>query len=158
MIQASLSAIIEFMRANKYEADLQKETQQAFTILKIAHRQYPLFLRLFDASQLLQLLVFIPVQIKPEIIADMGRLLHMLNKEMDLPGFCMDEMAGVIFYRLMIPITKKKIDSELLLTYLKSAENICQLFAAPIEAVGQGHATLDEILKKARENEEEQKK
>ncbi len=154
MIPATLNSLMEFLNKNKYAADIQKETQQVFIILKIGQRDYPLFLRLFDESKHLQMLVFIPVQLKPDAIHDVSRLLHMLNKEMDLPGFGMDENAGVVFYRLMIPAMNKKIDGDLLLAYLKTANNICELFTGPIEAVCQGHATLDEILRKAQESEE----
>ena len=77
------------------------------------------------------MLVFIPIQLKPDAIHDVSRLLHMLNKEMDLPGFGMDENAGVVFYRLMIPAMNKKIDGDLLLAYLKTANNICELFTRP---------------------------
>lgn len=154
MITANLTTLMEFLNKNNYSADIQKETQQVFTILKIAQRDYPLFLRLFPESQHLQMLLFVPTQLQPDSKYDMARLLHMLNKEMDLPGFGMDEVAGVVFYRLMIPAMHKKIDGELLLGYLKTAQNICELFMGPIEAVAQGHATLDEILKKAQEAEE----
>lgn len=155
MIPATLNSILEFLQKNKYEADIQRETQQVFTILKIGERDYPLFFRLFDDSQHLQMLVFIPTQLNPDALHDMSRLLHLLNKEMDLPGFGMDENASVVFYRLMIPSLNKKIDGELLLGYLKTAQNICQLFAGPIEAIAQGHTTLDEILRKAQESEQQ---
>jgi hypothetical protein len=77
----------------------------------------------------------------------------MLNKELDVPGFGMDEIAGVVFYRLMLPTPNKKIDEELLLAFLKTIEQVCKMFATPIEAVGYGHTTLDEILQKTREME-----
>lgn len=153
MISATLNSLVEFLKKNKYEADIQKETQQVFTILKIGERDYPLFLRLFEESQHLQMLLFIPVQLKPEASNDMARLLHLLNKEMDLPGFGMDESSGVVFYRLMVPMMHKKVDDELLLGYLKTAQNICELFAGPIEAIAQEQTSLDEILRKAQESE-----
>lgn len=155
MIQANLNSILEFMRNNKYEADIQQETQQVFSIFKINQQQYPLFVRLFEESQHIQLLVFIPTPLKPEMVSDMARLLHLLNKELDLPGFGMDEIAGVVFFRLMIPAMKKKIEDDLFLAYLKTIQNVCQLFAPPIEAVSQGHTTLDEIISKMKESEQQ---
>lgn len=157
MIPANLNSILEFMRNNQFEVDIQQETQQIFTIIKMNQREYPLFIRLFEESQHVQLLVFIPSPLKPEMVSDMGRFLHLLNKELDLPGFGMDEIAGVVFYRLMIPALKKKIDEELFLAYLKTIKNVCQLFAPPIEAVSQGHTTLDEIIQKVQESEQKSK-
>lgn len=173
MINMTPEALLAFMRKNQYEADIQADTQQVYTVFKMNQREYPLFLRVFDQGHLLQLLVFIPSQLEPNeswlkekegtflppskqrqaVIADIARLLHLLNKELDLPGFGLDEMAGVIFYRLMLPTPKKKIDGDLLLAFLKTVEHVCRMFATPIEAVSSGQMTLNEVLKKAKEME-----
>ncbi|WP_068470359.1 YbjN domain-containing protein [Candidatus Protochlamydia phocaeensis] len=155
MINMTPESILTFMQKNKYEADIQADTQQVYTILKLSQKEYPLFLRVFDDGHLLQMLAFIPCQLQREIVPDMARLLHLLNKELDVPGFGMDEMAGVVFYRLMLPTPKKKIDGDLLLAFLKTIEHVCQMFATPIEAVGFGQTTLDEILQKAQEMEQQ---
>lgn len=174
MTDLTPDSLLQFMKKNKYEADLQKDTQQVYTIFKINQREYPLFLRIFDQGHLLQVLVFIPCQFEPnenfsfekkhahpkpvssetkQAVADLARLLHLLNKELDVPGFGMDETAGVAFYRLMLPTPKKKIDEELLLAYIKTAEHVCKMFATPIEAISTGQMTLDQILEKAHELE-----
>ncbi len=155
MFQATLPDLLECMRRHKYEVDIQHDSKQIFTILKIEKQEYPLFLRIFEESQLLQLLVFIPTQMTPATTVDVARLLHLLNKEVDMPGFGMDEMANIIFYRLMIPLHKKKVDEELFLTYLKASKHICEMFALPIEAVASGHATLNDILEKVKQSEQE---
>lgn len=151
MIHITPDALLDFMRKSNYEADIQPDTEQVYTILKISDKEYPLFLRVFDEGHLLQLLTFIPCQMKQEVIPDMARLLHLLNKELDIPGFGMDEMAGVIFYRIMLPTPKKQISDDLLGAFLKTTEHVCSMFAGPIEAVGYGLTTLEEILNKAKE-------
>lgn len=178
MINITPESLLQFMRKHQYEADIQGDTQQVYTIFKLNQKEYPLFLRVFDEGHLLQLLVFIPSHLEPNeqftlgkkeiesgtdesshpqqkaIIADLARLLHVLNKELDVPGFGMDEIAGVIFYRLMLPTPKKKIESELLFAFLKTVEHVCQMFSTPIEAVSSGQMTLDQILAKAQEMEQ----
>jgi hypothetical protein len=174
MINMTPDSILQFMQKNKYEAEIQPETQQVYTIFKIKQKEFPLFLRVFDQGHLLQLLVFIPSHLKPNerfslekretrsqshdeikegVVADLSRLLHLLNKELDVPGFGMDESAGVVFYRLMLPTPKKKIEEDLLLAYLKTADHVCQMFSLPIEAVSSGQMTLTQILEKAHEME-----
>ena len=177
MINMTPESLLQFMRKNQYESDIQAETQQVYTIFKMNQKEYPLFLRVFDEGHLLQLLVFIPSHLeasdhnpaekkdlkhhsndfnkqeKRNVVADLARLLHLLNKELDVPGFGMDEMAGIVFYRLMLPTPKKKIDSDLLLAFLKTVEHVCQMFASPIEAVSSGQMTLDQILEKAQQME-----
>lgn len=177
MINMTPDALLAFMRKNKFEADIQSDTQQVYTIFKINQKEYPLFIRVFDDGHLLQLLVFIPCHLEPNeqialgkkqqatethshktsspkgVVGDIARLLHLLNKELDVPGFGMDEMSGVVFYRLMLPTPKKKIEEDLLLAFLKTTEHVCKMFATPIEAVSSGQMTLDEILAKAQEME-----
>lgn len=156
MINMTPQAVLTFMKKHHPTSAIQDETQQVYTILKIAHKEYPLFLRVYEEGQLLQLLAFIPCPLEKETAPDMGRLLHLLNKELDIPGFGMDEIAGAVFYRVMLPAPKKKIDEEVITAYLKTVENACKLFAAPIEAVGFKQVTLDEILNKAKEMQTEQ--
>ncbi len=151
MINLTLEALITLLKKHDYEPSIQEETQQVYTVLNVEKKDYPLFMRIFDEGHLLQLLVFIPCELKKEAVSDMARLLHLLNKELDIPGFGMDEKAAVVFYRVMLPTPHKKIDSELLLAYVKTVEHVCQMFATPVEAVGFGHATLDQILQKAEE-------
>ncbi len=179
MINITPESLLNFMQKNQYESDIQADTQQVYTIFKINQKEYPLFIRVFDEGHLLQLLVFIPCHLEPNeqfalgkkgsepshsesskgknqkaMIADLARLLHLLNKELDVPGFGMDEMAGVIFYRLMLPTPKKRIEEDLLLAFLKTVEHVCQMFSTPIEAVSSGQMTLDQILAKAQEMEQ----
>lgn len=145
-----------FMRKNNYAAEIQEETQQVYTILKINQREYPLFLRVFDDGHLLQILTFIPCPVESQVVPDMARLLHLLNKELDVPGFGMDEISGTVFYRLMLPTPKKKIEEDVLIAFIKTVEQVCQTFAPPVEAIGHGQVTLQEILDKAKEMDSQQ--
>lgn len=148
MIPLTNDAILSCIKMHEYAADVQKETNQIFTILKIGEREVPLFLRVLEESQLLQLLAFIPCPLEPKKVSDIARLLHMLNKEVDLPGFGMDEVGGVLFYRIMLAAPNKKLDQNMLITYMKVVKNVCELFIPPIETIGFGYATLEDILKK----------
>lgn len=173
MINNTLDSLFQFLKKNHYESNIQEDTQQVYTIRRMNKKEYPLFLRVFDDGLLLQLLIFIPCSLgiseqaipstetplesSPErkaIVGDLARLLHLFNKELDIPGFGMDEIAGVVFYRLMLPTPKKKIEEELLLAFLKTIDHVCQMFTPPIEAVCSGHMTLDQILAKAQEIEQ----
>ena len=157
MIKVTLDSLQEYLRKKKHDVQLQKETQQLYIILKIEGKEFPLFLRIFEQSELLQLLVFMPTPIKPGTHADVARLLHLLNKELDIPGFGMDENTHLAFYRCMLPIPGKKIDETLFDAYFKSIELICESITAPVFAVASGLATYQEILQKAKESVEKNK-
>lgn len=172
MIDLTLDSLLHFLVKKGYTTDLQKETNQLYTIFKIDEREYPLFLRIFEDAHQLQMMVFIPCHLNPttenledspspidldspkgKTIANLARMLHMINKELDIPGFGMDETAGVVFYRIVLTSNEKQIDEKLVLNYIKGAEQVCKLFAIPIEAVSTGQTTLDELLEKAKEEE-----
>jgi hypothetical protein len=152
MIKVDLDSLFKFLSEKKYDPKVQNETKQIYILLNVNGREFPLFIRIFDSSNLLQLLVFMPCQIKPGVHNDLARLLHLINKELDLPGFGMDENAGVTFYRNMLPTPNKKIDTNLLEIFLKSIQLICESISPPVIAVAGGLATFEEILKQANES------
>lgn len=149
MINISLDSLLSTLNKIGYPAELQAQTDQVYTVLKVSGQEFPLFFRIYHETDFLQLLAFIPCELKKQYVADLARFLLMLNKEIDLPGFGMDEVAGAVFYRLMIPVHKKEIPADLLKQLVNTIENVCKMFATPIQAVAYGSTTLDQILKKA---------
>ena len=81
-------------------------------------------------------------------------ILHLLNKEMDIPGFGMDEDSKVIFFRISQPLsTEGELDTDLMDAYLESIKTVCTTFTPAIINVSQGTMTLEEILQKVKEAE-----
>jgi hypothetical protein len=158
MIDLSNDAIVAFMTEKGYKSALQKQTDQVLVLLNIDGMEYPLFIRILEEGPVLQLLVFIPCNIKVETLSEVARLLHLLNKEMDIPGFGMDETAGVIFYRVSVPSLNKKVDTTLLLTYINSIELICKSFSPVIHNVSHVTMSFEAVLKKAQEAHTEEKR
>lgn len=151
MIRLEIEKIQEHLRRKGLEAQLQKETQQLYLIFKIAEREFPLFIRVFEGGELLQLLAFLPCNTKANTLGDTARLLHLLNKELDIPGFGMDESSSVVFYRCMLPAPKKQLEETLFDAFLNSIQLVCKSFAPVIATVAYGGATFDEIIKKTQE-------
>ncbi len=143
--------LLQTLKTLKLEAQVQPETNQIYIIFEHEGNQFPLFIRELHEGELLQLLSFIPCTIEKEHMNDLGRLLHMLNKELDMPGFCLDETSSTVFYRLMMPTLKKEYQEEILEALINTSQMVCKSFATVIEALATGAMTLDEILKKANE-------
>lgn len=167
MQSLTLPSIQSVLRQHHYMADIQSETQQVYTVLRVPPQEYPLFIKICDDGHLVQLLAFIPSNLEPNrrfllgredgegnpsrattqpFVPDLARLLHLLNKEIDLPGFGMDELSGIIFYRLMLPTSKGRLDTDLFLMFVKSIEQVCRLFAPAVTAMTSGQMTLEEVL------------
>lgn len=156
MITLSLESLNKFLQEKKFAPQIQTETNQIYLIFEINQRQFPLFFRILEGEDLLQLLVFMPCDTKEETNPDVARLLHLINKELDIPGFGMDEISGVIFYRVILHANKKKLDPSLLDAFLQSIQMLSETFFPVIAAVAHGAATFEEVLKKAKEDQENQ--
>jgi hypothetical protein len=153
VIQLELDKLQKHLQDKKIHAQLQKETKQLCIILKIADKEFPLFIRIFEGQELLQMLAFLPCNTQSSTIADTARLLHLLNKELDIPGFGMDESTSVVFYRCLIPGKDKQIDEGLIDAFLNAVELVCKSFAAVIAAVSYGAVTFEDVLRKSKEQQ-----
>jgi hypothetical protein len=147
MIELTLSNIQELMGTLGIQMDLEPNTNQLQAIKKFGQFEYPVFARIYEDSRMLQLLIFIPCNIKKGSESDTARLLHLINKEMDIPGFGMDENSSVLFYRVMLVARSRKIDKELVGIFIKSLENICLSFTVPIISVAQGKVSYEDVVK-----------
>lgn len=149
MVALTIKGLEDHLKALRLEVQQQKETNQLIHIYKVVGTDFPLFFRIFEGGDLLQMITFIPCNIKAAAIPDLARLLHLLNKEVDLPGFGMDEKAGIVYYRFMLPALRGQIEGEILETVIDTIKKISETFANVIAAVAVGSASFDEVMKKA---------
>lgn len=151
MIPLDLNKIKHYLSTKGIEGEIQQESNQLCVLFKFGEREYPLFIRIYEGDALLQLLTFLPCNTKENTLGDTARLLHLLNKEVDTPGFGMDESAMLVFYRSMVPVNERKIDEKLFDAYLSASQVLCQSFAPVIAAVAYGAVTFEDVLKKTKE-------
>lgn len=151
MIPLNLTQIKSYLEKQGAIVQLQKETDQLAMMMKIGKQESPLFFRIYEGGELLQILAFLPLKPKAEAFNDAARLLHFLNTQIDIPGFGLDESTPVIFYRCMVPVRDNKIDEKIFDAYFNTVQNAVQAFAGVIAAVGLGAATFEEVLSKSQE-------
>jgi len=149
MIPCSNEGLMKYLGSKKLDPVLQKDTNQIYILFKIDNQDFPLFFRIYEGADLLQLLVFFPLQVRKERFEVMARLLHLLNKEIDLPGFGIDEVVGLVYHRIMMPANNHKLDTHLLASYLDSIPKICKQFYNPIAGTAMSDLSYEEILKKS---------
>lgn len=152
MVSIDRASLLKFLKDNEYDAEDNPEQDQILVKVKVEQYDFPLFLRPILEGELLQVLTFIPCQVKEETFPDLGRLLLMLNKEMDMPGLGMDEDSKTVFYRCMAPCFGKEILEKALFAYLNTSHNVVNSFAPVVAAVAGGKATFEQVLKMSREN------
>lgn len=146
---SDIHSLKAFLEGEGYETHLQKETNQIYVVFKLYNQEFPLFFRIYDTEDLLQLLVFFPLQVRKERFDPLCRMLHLLNKEIDIPGFGFDESLGLVFHRIMIPVFDKKLDKRLLKGYLRAIEPICTQFLPAISGTVTSDLSFEEIVKKS---------
>lgn len=153
MVALTLQALQEHLKVMKLEPQLQKETNQLIIIYKVGGVDFPLFFRIFEGGELLQMITFIPCNVKASAVSDLARLLHLLNKEVDLPGFGMDEKAGIVYYRFMLPALRGQVEGEILETVIDTIKKISETFSNVIAAVAVGAASFEDVMKKASQSQ-----
>lgn len=147
--KATPESLQKFLADHGLTAQMQPETNQVYVLFKQLNQEFALFIRVYEGGDILQLLTFFPVQVPKERFATMARMLHLINKEVDLPGFGMDEVIGVVFHRIMIPMFDEgQVEETALLSYLEAIPTICQKFLPIIAGTASSELSYDEILKK----------
>lgn len=120
-------------------AVFQEETNQILITIKVEKVEFPMFVRITETQELLQMLAFFPCNIKPGCQEDTARCLHLLNKELDIPGFGMDDLNGLIFYRCMIPCLNQEFEPALVDKFFTAVQMICKSFLPMVFAISQGN-------------------
>lgn len=144
--------IIHFIKDKQLpKADVDSGSGQIGTHLRVDDVEFPLFFRIFEGSTMLQCIAFIPTKLEQRTLSGTARLLHMINKEIDLPGFGMDEDSQTVFFRHMLPCPSKTFDSELLTMVIDAIRLVCQSFGNPIAAVASGAVPFSEVLQKSKD-------
>lgn len=151
MIPLNLDSIREHLIKQKLEPQLQQETNQLYVILKPQGREFPLFIRIYEGNDLLQFLVFIPAVFKKSTAGELARLLLYINKELDIPGFGMDETSSLIFFRVMIHVYQNQVPAQTVDSLLNALQMISHTFAPAIASVASGSTTFEEVLKKVKD-------
>lgn len=147
-----LPAVLALVQQHHPKATIDATTQQIFLQLQADHYSLPCFLKLDERNSFLQIIVFLPTPPNTyspsttQNIAQIARFLHFLNKQVDLPGLCLDEESGTIFYRVILAAPEKKLSHEFLFSYLTTAHQVCRSFGPALFALSQGKISLEELL------------
>jgi hypothetical protein len=150
-MKLSNTELINSLEKFGLKASVQENTNQLLTKFSQNGYDYPIFIRQLNGGNLLQILTFVPCSIEPDAFYDVSRLLHMINKELDMPGFCCDEESKTIFYRVVIPCINSQVDEPLLHAYLNTMQYVCGMFGTIVHAVAIKAMSLEEMMTKAKE-------
>lgn len=142
-IKLNVQNVLSYLRDKKYDAQLQSETQQVYILFNFDGVEFPLFVRVDEGPKVLQLFMFMPCSVNPKTFGDTARLLHLLNKEVDMPGFGMEEKAGVLFFRWVFPTPSGEVQEPLLDKFLTAIPQVSKICFPVIASVANGTVSYD---------------
>jgi hypothetical protein len=151
MKNTNIASLKSFFTAKSYQVQDDPNNEQIIINFKLHEQEFPMFVRMANEGELVQLLCFMPFEAKKTALSDLARLLHFINKEVDIPGFGMDEEQGITFFRCLLPVLDGEISDKILEGYIKSIEMATETFAPAIATVAQGAMTFEEVIKKTQE-------
>jgi len=104
-----------------------------------------MFLPHGDDLYFLQLFVLLPPPLLPEFAGELARVLLLINANLPLPGFGMQEAEGWVYFRCIVPCGNRKldpnIDGEAILATTWVASYQLDQFGEVIEDVAGGACT-----------------
>ncbi len=154
-MEVNQKLLMDYMKNLGYEVKIHEDTQQLYSTYEYQENEYPVFVRILGEGNLVQVITFVPCSIADSALNDISRFLHIVNKELDMPGFCCDEQTKTVFYRFVIPCVYKELSRELFEAYMNTSRNICQTFGIIIQALAMGVMTLEEVYEKMAEKARE---
>lgn len=154
MISINQNQIFDYLEKKGLKPVLQKESGQVYITTEVNKAELHTFFVILAEGSILQLISYIPLNFLDSAKNDVARLLHILNKDVDMPGFGMDEKEKLIFYRAVIPCLNKEVSGEYLDLIISASKAACEAFMGIIGVVATGTSKLDQLLadfKKAQE-------
>ncbi len=142
--------LISFLKENNFTPFEETTSRLSYINLNADDHEIPLFFVIRNEGEILQLIAYLPFHLKDSETQATARLLHLLNRDLDIPGFGMDEEQGLMFYRLVVPCLNKQIDSKLLLVYINTVQLACDSFSHAIGLISSGSMNLDELQREVR--------
>jgi len=85
-----------------------------------------------------------PFRIEPATAQQVGSVLHFINRQLELPGFEMDEVDDLLFFRYVW--VTKSVDETLFKSLLGIIMMQLELFTETIERVATGSVTFNDLL------------
>ena len=142
----SQNLLLKVLREKNLQPIHQAQTDQIYIVMMIAQHEVPVFFGIRSNDTLLQTLAYIPYDLNPKTLPEVARLMHIINREVDMPGFGIDEAQKLMFYRCVIPCVNGVLDTRLVELYLAATSVALETFMKAITIVASGGATVDSLM------------
>lgn len=137
------------------ELDRDAQDRSRFLVIRAANQELSSQDALFGINssprnyQELQFIVTLPFFVKDEKIFEISRLILLLNKGIELPGFELSEVDHLIYYRYALIVPEDDLDERILLSLIGMIQLLLEAFTEIFEAVATSGLTFREVAIKA---------
>lgn len=145
-VQLSQNAVLKVLNGMQLNPLWEQGSDQIYILLTIAQREVPIFFGLRGNNTLLQTIAYLPYDLQDPTKGEVARLLHAVNKEIDMPGFGMDEAQKLMFFRSVIPCPNGELNEKLLELYLATTRIACETFMDAIAMTAAGLSSTEQVL------------
>ena len=140
--QLNSAGLTRFLKERELEPSFEPKSGLYFIRRELKGVEFALFFSIREKA--LHLITYMPFTFEKKATADLARLLHRLNKEVDMCGFGMDEKDHLIFYRTVLPALDDRVDEQLLLMHMNTHKQVIEMFYRVIVPVANGESGIDE--------------
>lgn len=149
----------EAIPANQLVVELDRDIQgrDRYLVIRVANQNLASQDALFGIKstprnyQELQLISSLPFFVNDEKIPDISRLILLLNKGLELPGFEFSEVDRLIYYRYAFVVPEDALDERILLSIIGMIQFVLEAFNDLFEAVATGTLTFQEVVEEAQQ-------
>lgn len=124
-------------------------------ILSVRSAELPLNQELFSKYKVegelksyhfLQLASCFPFKVEETALWEMARMILLLNKGLELPGFELSEVDGIVFYRYVLPVVDKHVEEALLICLIGTIDFLMKGFLENLEQIAIGAKTAQQMI------------
>jgi hypothetical protein len=150
MVKLDKDSLLKHLDEKQLKPQWQEESNQIIMAFRLGKIDFPIFLRIAEDEDFLQILSFMPCSIKHGTHAALARFLHVINNQVNLPGFSMDDEQNLLFYRVILPCVNREVDEKMLEKYLGAVFNVSNSFYPLIVKLADGSLTYKDALTELR--------
>lgn len=148
-IKLNQDDLLKLLNSWKLEPTFQPVTAQVYIVMKIRELEVPVFFGIRSENTLLQTIAYLPYRLQKNTLNEVARVLHLLNKELDVPGFGLDEKENLMFYRTVILCPDQELNEKVLELHLATGRVAVESFMGAIEMIATGKKSVEDLYKKS---------
>ncbi len=175
MIQSTLKSVLEFLKTQELDGEIVPKSEKiALDILYVSFglddqdRDVLIQINMIEQDlsghdtfiktklepkkyHIIQFFLPFPFLVEDEHIADIARLIFVVNKSLIFPGYEFSEVDRAIYYRYIL-MTSNGIDGRILLQIIGAISEFYETFADIFEDIALGRCSLIDVVNEIKES------